>query len=186
MPPPLPPRVKAGPNDPADSCRSAAPTASASSRGRRDAGGANASRQCDSMACLNRSDGLPPFQSPQGWRRSAPPRSFSRVPSFRQRATARFRAVCPPMVGSRASGRSCSITRRHHIRGKGFDISAIRHVRIGHDRGGVAVHQHHLKTLGSATLYTPGFPSNQIRRPVRSQSGLTPAAGCDADPCDGA
>ena len=36
----------------------------------------------------------------------------------------------------------------HHIRGERFDISAIRHVRIGHDRGGIAVHQHHLKTLG--------------------------------------
>ena len=34
----------------------------------------------------------------------------SKVPSS-ARATARLRAVCPPMVGSRASGRSRSITR---------------------------------------------------------------------------
>ena len=36
----------------------------------------------------------------------------------------------------------------HDIGGERLDVGAIRHVRIGHDRGGVAVHQHHLKSLG--------------------------------------
>ena len=40
----------------------------------------------------------------------------------------------------------------HHIGGERLDVGAIRHVRIGHDRGGVAVHQHHLKAFGPQGL----------------------------------
>ena len=44
----------------------------------------------------------------------------------------------------------------HHIRGERLDVGAIRHIRIGHDRGGVAVHQHHLKPLGPQGLTSLG------------------------------
>jgi len=40
----------------------------------------------------------------------------------------------------------------HHLGGERLDVGAIRHVRIGHDRGGVAVDQHHLKPLGPQRL----------------------------------
>ena len=36
----------------------------------------------------------------------------------------------------------------HHLGGERLDVGAIRHVGIGHDRGRVAVHQHHLKSFG--------------------------------------
>ena len=35
----------------------------------------------------------------------------------------------------------------HHIGGQGLDVGPIRHLWIGHDRGGVGVHQHHLKAI---------------------------------------
>jgi hypothetical protein len=40
----------------------------------------------------------------------------------------------------------------HHLGRERLDVGAIRHVRIGHDRGGIAVHQHHLETLGPQRL----------------------------------
>ena len=40
----------------------------------------------------------------------------------------------------------------HHLGGERLDVGAIRHVRIGHDRGRIAIHQHHLETLGAQRL----------------------------------
>ena len=40
----------------------------------------------------------------------------------------------------------------HHLGGERLDVGAIGHVRIGHDRGGVAVHQHDLEAFGPQGL----------------------------------
>ena len=37
----------------------------------------------------------------------------------------------------------------HHLGGERLHVGAIGHVRIGHDRGGVGIHQHHLESVGA-------------------------------------
>ena len=107
MPPPLPPRVKAGLMM-RGKLPIAAPTASDSSRVEAIPDG-HTCTPMRSMACLNSR------RSSAFWiaLRSAPISSTpkrSSVP-FSAKVTARLRAVWPPMVGSRASGRSVSMTR---------------------------------------------------------------------------
>ena len=58
--------------------------------------------------------------------RSSTPASASSI--------ARFSAVCPPTVGSSASGRSRSMILRQHRHRHRLDIGAIGQFRIGHDR----------------------------------------------------
>ncbi len=105
MPPPEPPRVKAGRITQGRPIRSRTPRASSGERTNPERG---RSRPIRSMACLNRSRSsalwivsieAPSISTPY---RSRTPRSAS--------ATAVFSPVWPPRVGRRASGRSLSIT----------------------------------------------------------------------------
>ena len=81
--------------------------------------------------------------------------------------TAVFRPVCPPKVGSRASGRSFSMILSHDLRGDGLDVGPVGHLRVGHDGGGVGIDQHDLDNPSRAGLCRPGSRNNRIRRPGR-------------------
>ena len=59
----------------------------------------------------------------------------------RTRSSAQLRAVCPPMVGSSASGRSRSMMLRQGPPGHRLDVGGIGHLRVGHDGGRIGVHQ---------------------------------------------
>ena len=52
-----------------------------------------------------------------------------------------FRPVCPPIVGSSASGRSASMMRSQHVGGDRLDVGAVGEARVGHDRRRVGVDQ---------------------------------------------
>ena len=60
---------------------------------------------------------------------------------------ARFRAVWPPRVGSRASGRSISMMRVSVAQVEGLDVGAGREIGVGHDGRRVGVDEHHLVAL---------------------------------------
>ena len=70
----------------------------------------------------------------------------------RARSSAQFRAVWPPMVGSKASGFSCSIMRATVLPLDGLDIGGIGHCRVGHDGGGIGVYQNDPVTLLAQSL----------------------------------
>ena len=65
---------------------------------------------------------------------------FSSTPS-RTRSSAQLSAVCPPMVGSSASGRSFSMMRSNGPPVDRLDVGGIGHLRVGHDGGRIGVHQ---------------------------------------------
>ena len=94
------------------------------------------------------------------------------------RSIARFRPVWPPRVGSRASGRSASITLADDLPGQRLDVRAVGHLRVGHDRGRVGVDQHDLvpllaqglARLGAGIVELAGLPDDD--RPGADQQDL--------------
>ena len=54
---------------------------------------------------------------------------------------ARFSAVCPPTVGSSASGRSRAMICSSDLDRQRLDVGAVGQLRVGHDRGRVGVDQ---------------------------------------------
>ena len=68
---------------------------------------------------------------------------FSSTPCC-ARSIARLSPVCPPSVGSSASGRSLLDDLGDDLPGERLDVGAVGHLRIGHDRGRVRVDQHDL------------------------------------------
>ena len=76
---------------------------------------------------------------------------FSRMPRSCS-ATARLSAVWPPTVGSTASGRSLAMIASTHLRRQRLDVGGVGHLRVGHDRGRVAVDQHDLEPFGAQRL----------------------------------
>ena len=78
------------------------------------------------------------------------------------RSTARFNAVCPPTVGSKAN-LPCSALTLHHRRfnandlfqvlwGERLDVRPIRHLRIGHDGRGIRIREHNFIAFGFQRL----------------------------------
>ncbi len=101
MAPPTPPRVKEGRMTRGRPVSAANASASCTERARMDFG---TSRPMSSMAFLNRPrSSASRMESTDAPMTSTP--HFSRMPSS-ARSSTRFRAVCPPMVGRIASGRS--------------------------------------------------------------------------------
>ena len=78
------------------------------------------------------STGVPSSFTPKA---SSTPRSFS--------STARLSPVCPPIVASSPSGRSLSMIRVSTSAVRGSGIYDVGHLFVGHDRGGIVVHQNH-------------------------------------------
>ena len=66
--------------------------------------------------------------------------NLSSTPS-RARSSAQLSAVCPPIVGSSASGRSRSMILRDHRPGDRLDVGDVGQLRVGHDRRRVRVHE---------------------------------------------
>ena len=73
----------------------------------------------------------------------------------------------------------------HHLGGERLDVGAIGHVRIGHDRSGVGVHQHHLKAfgpqgftgLGAGIVEFTGLADHDRTRPQQQDATQVRAAG---------
>ena len=95
-----------------------------------------------------------------------------------QASIARFKPVCPPRVGNRASGRSFSITLAtiSQVRGSMYVRSAV--FGIGHNRGRIGIHQHDfvpflpqaLTRLGAGIVEFAGLADNN--RPGADQQNL--------------
>jgi hypothetical protein len=73
----------------------------------------------------------------------------SRTPALRSRATARFRAVWPPSPARRPSGRSRAIHRLHRdLDRERLEVDDVGDAGVGHDRGRVRVDQDRPDALG--------------------------------------
>ncbi len=68
---------------------------------------------------------------------------FSSTPA-RASSEQRFSPDCPPRLGSRASGRSFSMIWVIALQVQRLDVGHVGHAGVGHDGGGVRVHQHDL------------------------------------------
>jgi hypothetical protein len=101
---------------------------------------------------------------------------FSRMPS-RARSSAQFSAVCPPMVGSSASGRSFSMMLATELPVDRLDVGRIRHRRVGHDGRRVRVDQHHAEAFLAQRLAG-------LRAGVVELAGLTDHDRAGADDQD--
>ena len=139
MPPPVPPSVKRRPDDGRKADASPAPAAPlpcecAMRRARRCRGRSRV------IASLNfsRSSALSIAS------REAPISStpyFSSTPCV-ARSSAQFSAVCPPIVGSSASGPLLRDDLLDHLPGDRLDVGGVGHLRVGHDRRRIRVDQH--------------------------------------------
>ena len=109
--------------------------------------------------------GPPPCRSRRRWRRSSSTPYFSSTPFANE--SAQLSAVCPPMVGSSASGRSFSMILRHDLRRDRLDIGRVRHVRIGHDGRRIGIDQDDPVALLPGAPCRPACPNSRIRRPGR-------------------
>ena len=65
----------------------------------------------------------------------------------RSSSIARLSAVCPPSVGSSASGRSRRSTAGHALEVERLEVGRVRPVGVGHDRGRVGVDEHRAVAL---------------------------------------
>jgi hypothetical protein len=82
-------------------------------------------------------------------------------------ARAQLSAVCPPMVGSTASGRSFSMILATIFRRDRLDVGCVGQVRIGHDRGRIGVHQDDPIALLPSAPCTPARRNSRTRTPAR-------------------
>ena len=73
---------------------------------------------------------------------------LARAPRSSCSATARLSAVCPPRVGSSASGRSLRDHLLDELGGDRLDVGGVGELRVGHDRGRVGVDQADPEALG--------------------------------------
>ena len=81
--------------------------------------------------------------------------------------SAQLSAVCPPMVGSSASGRSFSMILATMSGRDRLDIGGVGQIRIGHDRGRIGIDQHDPVALFLAAPCRPGCRNSRTRRPGR-------------------
>ena len=76
---------------------------------------------------------------------------FARTPCSSS-STARLSAVCPPTVGSSASGPLARDDLLEHFDRERLDVGAVGQLRVGHDRRRIAVDEHDLEALGAQRL----------------------------------
>ena len=91
----------------------------------------------------------------------------SRTPGFGAAATARFRPVCPPSVGSRPSGRSRSMIRSSTSTRQRLDVDDVGDVLVGHDRRRVGVDEDDVARPPRAARGRPACRRSRTRRPGR-------------------
>jgi len=133
-------------------------------RGKRPISSATACASSRLLASPERGHSSPAWVmvSLKSWRSSASCMARSEAPisstpkrastPLSARATARLSPVCPPTVGSRASGRSWAMICSTHDR-QWLHIGGVGQVRVGHDGGRVAVHQDDAIPLSAQSLH---------------------------------
>ena len=112
------------------------------------------------------SAGPRPSRSPRRRRRSSCTPYLASVPSLNN-ASAVLSAVCPPMVGSTASGRSFAMIAATIFGRDRLDIGGVGQLRIGHDRRRVRIDQDDPIALLLQRLAPPACPNNRTRTPGR-------------------
>ena len=93
-------------------------------------------------------------------------------------ASAVLSAVCPPMVGSSASGRSCCDDLGDHLGRDRLDVGGVRQLRVRHDRGRIGIDQDDAVALGFQGLAGLGAGIVEL-------AGLSDDDGARADDEDG-